>query len=235
MAETIPQFIDKYKDLEDKGLLWEMVKMEIRSFRACLHEGGGPQVGEVRCGGLPHLTCKRDHIKMRDYMDRRATPPKRVTSPIWDTPPPCKQALTITYTKTKAKQCRNQEIFLTKEAERLQNLVDSQSTPEHINKHMAVKSKLEKISFDRFRGAYIRSKARWQEFGERSSKYFLNLEKRNYENKCISSLKIESGSSISDPEEALQEQKSYYQNLYSSQNPQVDDPRFHKFFQNEMI
>ena len=47
--------------------------------RACLHEGGGPQVGEVTWGGLPHLTCKRDHIKMRDYMDRR------VTSPIWST------------------------------------------------------------------------------------------------------------------------------------------------------
>ena len=65
------------------------------SFRACLHEGGGSQVGEVTCGGLPHLTCKRDHIKMRDYMDRRATPPKRVTSPIWGPPPPCKQALTV--------------------------------------------------------------------------------------------------------------------------------------------
>ena len=64
-------------------------------FRACFHEAGGPQVGEVTCGGLPHLTCKRDHIKMRDYMDRRATPPKRVTSPIWGTPPPCKQALSL--------------------------------------------------------------------------------------------------------------------------------------------
>ena len=52
-----------------------------RGLRACLHEGGGPQVGEVTCGGLPHLSCKRDHIKMRDYMDRRVTPPKRVTSP----------------------------------------------------------------------------------------------------------------------------------------------------------
>ena len=56
-------------------------------------EGGGPQVGEVTCGGLPHL-CKRDHIKMRDYMDRQVTPSKRVTSPICGTPPPCKQALT---------------------------------------------------------------------------------------------------------------------------------------------
>ena len=31
-------------------------------------------------------------------MDRRATPPKRVTSPISGTPPPCKQALRITLT-----------------------------------------------------------------------------------------------------------------------------------------
>ena len=61
--------------------------------RACLHEGGGSQEGEVTWGGLPHLTCKRDHIKMRDYMDRRVTPPKRVTSPTWGTPPPSKQAL----------------------------------------------------------------------------------------------------------------------------------------------
>ena len=31
---------------------------------------------------------------MRDYMDRRVTPPKRVTSPTRGPPPPCKQALT---------------------------------------------------------------------------------------------------------------------------------------------
>ena len=58
-------------------------------FRTCLHEGGGPQVGEVKCGGSPHLSCKRDQIKMRDYMDRR------VTSPTWGPPPPCKQALSL--------------------------------------------------------------------------------------------------------------------------------------------
>ena len=56
-------------------------------------EVGGPQIGEVTCGGLPHLTCKRDHIKMRDCMDRRVTPAKRVTSPTWGPPPQCKQAL----------------------------------------------------------------------------------------------------------------------------------------------
>ena len=34
----------------------------ISCFRASLHGGGRPQVGEVSCGGSPRLTCKRDHI-----------------------------------------------------------------------------------------------------------------------------------------------------------------------------
>ena len=58
-------------------------------------EVGGPQVGEVTCGGLAHLSCKCDQIKMRDYMDFRVTPPKRVTSPTWGPPPPCKQAVNL--------------------------------------------------------------------------------------------------------------------------------------------
>ena len=37
--------------------------------------------GATRLCGSPHLSCKRDQIKMRDYMDRRVTPPERVTSP----------------------------------------------------------------------------------------------------------------------------------------------------------
>ena len=44
-------------------------------------EVGDPryEVGEVTCGGSPHLSFKRDKIKMRDSMDRRVTQPKRVS------------------------------------------------------------------------------------------------------------------------------------------------------------
>ena len=53
-----------------------------------------PPVGELTCGGsLPAQTYKRDYIKMKDYIDRRVTPSKRVTSPTWGPPPSCKQAL----------------------------------------------------------------------------------------------------------------------------------------------
>ena len=68
-------------------------KKKANRLRACLHGGGGPQTGEVTCGESPHLTCKRDQIKMRDNMDRRVTPTKRVALPTWGPPPLCKQAL----------------------------------------------------------------------------------------------------------------------------------------------
>ena len=74
-------------------ILFKKVHDIHQGIRACLHGGGGPPIGEVTCGGSPHLTCKRDQVKMRDYMDRRVTSPKRVTSPTWGPPPPCKQAL----------------------------------------------------------------------------------------------------------------------------------------------
>ena len=58
-----------------------------------LHRGGESQIGEVTCGVSPYLWCKRNEIKMRDYMYRRVIPPKRVTSLTRCPPPPCKQAL----------------------------------------------------------------------------------------------------------------------------------------------
>ena len=69
-----------------------VVRFKLISFRACLHEGGGPQIGEVTCGGSPHLSCNRDQIKMTDKKDRWVTPTKWVTSPTWGRPTQCNQA-----------------------------------------------------------------------------------------------------------------------------------------------
>ena len=67
----------------------------IRDLGPVYMDVGDPQIGEVTCSRSPHLSCKRDQIKMRDYVDRRVTPPKRVTSPTWGPTPPCKQALRL--------------------------------------------------------------------------------------------------------------------------------------------
>ena len=83
------------------------------NLRACLHGGGGPQIGEVKCGGSPHQSCKRDQLKTSDYIDRRVTPPKRFTSPSWGPPSPCKQALNLlVYCRSRCRRRRRCLSFL---------------------------------------------------------------------------------------------------------------------------
>ena len=145
------------------------------------------------------------------------------------------RSFTISFAKIKAKKRKDHEKILTQEAERLQKLIDVLPTADNINYYTEIRNQLERISFDRARGACIRSKVQWHEFGERSSKYFFNLEKRNYENKFITRLTKDDESCLTDPKEVLEEQRRFYSKLYSSQNPRVNDPRFNLLFTGVMI
>ena len=54
-------------------------------------------------------------------------------------------------------------------------------------------------------------------------------------NAGIKSLIKEDNSIITDPKEILEEQRRFYHKLYSSQNPEIDDPRFNALFTNDAI
>ena len=53
-----------------------------------------------------------------------------------------------------------------------------------------MKFKLSKIAGIKTRGTIVRSRAHWYEHGERNSKYFYNLEKRNQKKKHITSMMV---------------------------------------------
>ena len=72
---------------------------------------------------------------------------------------------------------KDYEEDLIQEVSRLENLLENCPSSEAVQKYIKVNNKLDKISYDRARGACVRSKARCYEFGEQSSKYFLNLER----------------------------------------------------------
>ena len=78
------------------------------------------------------------------------------------------------------------------------------------------KTELEQYVNEATQGAIIRARVRWYEEGEKSSRYFINLEKRNHNNKTLSSLEMPSGDIISDPDKILNQQKLFYQKLYKS-------------------
>lgn len=70
----------------------------------------------------------------------------------------------------------------------------------------------------RFKGQWIRSKANWIDQGEKQTKYFANLESRNYIKKQILLIEKENGSIIRNQQKILIETKKFYKNLYTRKN-----------------
>jgi hypothetical protein len=90
------------------------------------------------------------------------------------------RAFRINFSKQRPKDQRDVEAELLKKAQKLKRKLAKKETKEVLNEHDKITRELDNISFQHTRGACLRCKARWFEWGERSSKYFLNLEKRNY-------------------------------------------------------
>ena len=121
---------------------------------------------------------------------------------------------TMIYAGKKAKEQRQKEKKLTQKIEELEHNVTSNKN-EHLE-YQQLKSEWESIQMNKSNGIIIRSRAQWVEYGERNSKYFLNLEKRNYNNKFIRKLITADEKEITNPSEILQEQFRFYTDLYQT-------------------
>ncbi len=126
---------------------------------------------------------------------------------------------TITYSIKKA-ICKKDEI---REIETNLDKIDFQCTQSSNveemnmlqNRRHEYKEKLNTYYLDRAIGAQIRSKAKWVEEGERSTSFFLNLEKQHQSHNSIKSVKYGS-LKASDNEGILDICTQFYSNLYKS-------------------
>jgi len=73
-----------------------------------------------------------------------------------------------------------------------------------------LKQELCLIYENRAKGLIVRSKTRWIEQGEKPTKYFFNLEKRNKNHKTIKELKHSDGKSETKEEDILEEIEIFY-------------------------
>ena len=80
------------------------------------------------------------------------------------------------------------------------------------------KEELENLRRDKLQGIIVRSRVRWAEEGEKPTKYFCNLESRNYSNKIIPKVVKDDGNTVINQEDILIEVKNFYKNLYGSQD-----------------
>ena len=80
--------------------------------------------------------------------------------------------------------------------------------------------KMDKMYEEEVEGIIVRSRTRWYEHGEKNSRSFFNLEKRNRVKKHVQKLKL-SGVITSDPLEILPAEKEFYESLYKSHRVHV--------------
>ena len=85
------------------------------------------------------------------------------------------------------------------------------------------------------RGIAIRSKVNWITRGEKSTKYFLNLEKRHYTNKLIPKLVLDDATEITDQKDIIREQERFYEELYTSRETQFRADHSTTFFNHDNI
>ena len=91
------------------------------------------------------------------------------------------------------------------------------------NEYKALKTELHSIYDHKGKAAMFRSKCRWIEKGEKPTKYFFNLEKRNYNRKTINELRKQNGVEIREEMEILKVIQEFYEDLYSSKIPTSQD------------
>ena len=125
------------------------------------------------------------------------------------------RTVTITYAIKKAKAVRENELKVKAQLDNLEKeLIISPGTSEEYFKIKAEWEELEKCKAD---GAIFRSKVKWVEEGERNTKYFINLEKQNYNIKYIKALIDSNGTLITDASSIINEQRKFTK-TYIQQN-----------------
>ena len=85
------------------------------------------------------------------------------------------------FTKKKKKNKKNEEAALQNKFNELMLKCEQNPSDKRIlNELYAAKLRLQTIMQQKLKGFTLRSKARWHELGERNSRYFFNLERRNH-------------------------------------------------------
>jgi exonuclease III len=122
---------------------------------------------------------------------------------------------TCDYAAKKKKELMQYEKMLQDKLNFLETQLGNNCSDETKNEYYTCKERISQIEEDRAKGAIIRSREKWLEEGERSTRYFFSLEQYNFSKKHIRKIIIDK-ETITDEKQILSESATYYENLYKS-------------------
>ena len=139
---------------------------------------------------------------------------------LWDALKCSITGICIEYAARKKKERKREKDNLLQEIERVKGQINSDNPSSNdslFSELETLERKLNTIYDFETNGLIVRSRVRWLEEGEKSSKYFCNLENRTWEKKNVYRLKDSGDNMISDQNLILKEIHAFYKKLYSSQ------------------
>ena len=134
----------------------------------------------------------------------------------------------IQFSKKRARSRKVKEAQLEKVYASAKQIYENDACENNLNMLIMARENLESFFEQKARGIITRARARWHEFGEKSCKHFLDLEKRNHVKKRMRKLNIYISSST-DPKVSLAEEERFYQDLYTSGNKYLNNNSIETF------
>ena len=130
------------------------------------------------------------------------------------------RGMSITYAIDRKKKQKLKETELLKQIKLLETILSGDTSvhtilSEILDEH---KRQLENIRNEKMKGILLRSRANWIEHGEKPSKYFCSLEKRNFINKNVTKVIDNDGNIHTDQKIILNQIANFYRNLYSNRD-----------------
>ena len=133
---------------------------------------------------------------------------------------------TIKYSSIKIRKKLEEENKLEQEINELEEIINNDFSNADEDKivNLARKKKtlIEKRK-EKIEGVMLWSRSRYQDLGEKPSKYFFNLEIRNYANKAMTKIIENDGTEHTETNEILKCQRQFYENLHNDYSVDLDE------------
>ena len=124
--------------------------------------------------------------------------------------------VTVKYSKKKAREKREKIYEIEASLKISEENCSANPTDANCERVEILQMEYDSLYEEITKGAIIRSKATWYEKGEKSNKYFLNLENHRKTKSSVHKVFNDEGTLVTDPKKVLLEIEKYYSNLSKS-------------------
>ena len=111
-------------------------------------------------------------------------------------------------------------------------LLEENLSQSNLDEYYLLRNEVEQLQKEKMKGSIIRSRVKWNIDGEKPTRFFCGLEKSNTISKTVQKIIKDDGSEITNQKQILEEIKTFYETLYTSNQSDFSDINFDGFISN---